>query len=519
MFSKMRIKKIDIKRFKGLNDISISDLTALNAFVGKNNSGKSSILHAIDISFLAISKGNWNNFQPKLAIKDLINDVGEFEIKILFSDDSEIEVKTNQDFGPDFSPRPNENQKLNTILIFPDVGLGMLNRRHRTPVDIYNEIQNKNFSQINSLQILNTLKYYAYRNEKDLTPEDYTNIISEISDFFPEIENLDSDRTEQDIDTLTYKEYGKKLDILYSGTGLKHFLDILVKTTLSNANIVLLDEPELGLHPDLQRRFMDYLHEISVKKEVQIFASTHSPVILNYGDRFKIFRILNNQGERSVVKVSSDALHTALCDLGIKPSDIFNHDICLMVEGQSEIIFFEHVIRKMYRKQFENVAIGIIQYCGDNVMGIINGTINISNITSSQKYTYWLHDRDTRPVDPPSLNSTRLKQKLSKSKIKCKILNKREIEYYYTEAVHRAAQKGNELRITESINILNGDQANKFKNAASQYGVCVPQGKSLKKLLEENLKYKNQLDNEIKNIIKKLLKFKTEIIGDENMSA
>lgn len=514
----MRIKKIDIKRFKGLNDISINDLTALNAFVGKNNSGKSSILHAIDISLLAISKGSWNNFQPKHEIRDLINDVGEFEIKITYSDDSEIEVKTNQNYGPNFSSTPDENQKLNTILIIPDVGLGMLNRRHRTPVDVYNEIQNKNFNQINSLQILNTLKYYAYKNEKDLTPEDYTNIISEISDFFPEIENLDSDRTEQDIDTLTYKEYGKKLDILYSGTGLKHFLDILVKTTLSNANLVLLDEPELGLHPVLQRRFMDYLHKISVRKGVQIFASTHSPVILNYGDRFTIYRILNYQGERSIVKVNSDALETVFSDLGIKPSDIFNHDICLMVEGQSEIIFFEHVIRKLYRKQFENVAIGIIQYSGDNVMGIINDTIDISNIVSSQKYTYWLHDRDTRPVDQPSQNAIRLKQKLSKSKIKCKILNKREIEYYYPAAVHRAAQQEDELKITESMNILFGDQENKFKDAASHYRVRVPQGKLLKKLLEENLKYKNQLDNEIKNIIKKLLKFRIEIIGDENTS-
>jgi len=49
--------------------------------------------------------------------------------------------------------------------------------------------------------------------------------------------------------------------------------------------------------------------------------------------------------------VPKDAIHTLLSDLGIRPSDVFNQDICLLVEGSSDVIFFEHVIHNLYKKQ------------------------------------------------------------------------------------------------------------------------------------------------------------------------
>jgi len=82
----MKLKNISIKKFKGLQDISITDCGRINAIVGKNNSGKSSILHAIDMAGLALEVNTWNNFQPKLAIKDLFSDTGDFEIDLTYED-------------------------------------------------------------------------------------------------------------------------------------------------------------------------------------------------------------------------------------------------------------------------------------------------------------------------------------------------------------------------------------------------------------------------------------------------
>lgn len=508
------IKNLHIKSFKGLENVKIEGLSEINAFVGRNNSGKSSILHAIDIAFLALTIKNWNSFQPKLEIKDLINDVGNFEIKITFSDDEEIIVKSSPSFGPTISSEPTDDQKLRSILVLPDGGMGMLRRDVLTPKQIFQHIEGKNFNMVNSLQILYAIKYYADRNQKGFRSADYKSIITEISKYFPEISKLKSDLTEDHIATLTYKEYGKRLDILYSGTGLKHFLDILVKRILSKADILLLDEPEMGLHPDLQRQFLEYLQRLSLNENLQIFIATHSQVLLNYADEMTLYRVLNKAGKRSIVRIQKDAAYTALSDLGIKPSDLFNHDICLMVEGPSEVVFFEFIIRKLYKEKFDNIAIGIIQYGGANIDGIVKGTIDISNIVSSQKYTFWIRDRDSKPNDDPATSAKRLATKFTSLGLNHHIWSKREIEYYYPEVIHVKAQQGNSTKIGHTRRIFNGNQGRKYTSHASQYSVCVPTGKYLKQLLEENIIYKNQLNHEVRNVINKLIRWKKAINGE-----
>lgn len=42
--------------------------------------------------------------------------------------------------------------------------------------------------------------------------------------------------------------------------------------------IILIDEPELHLHPKIQEKFIDFLIDIS--KEVQVIITTHSPILI-----------------------------------------------------------------------------------------------------------------------------------------------------------------------------------------------------------------------------------------------
>ncbi len=509
------LRKVRIHNFKGLESVQLEECGKINALVGKNNSGKSSILHAIDMAGLAINVNNWNMFQPKLQIKDLFSDVGDFSMELTYTDDSVITIKANSSLGPAKSSEPNEDQKFKSILVWPDVSAGMRERRHRTPLDIIQRVENRQFGEIDSLEMLFAIRYYSSRNERGFTQEVYSSLIKEIRNYFPDIDEVASDRTEKDIATLKYKEYGNNLDILYSGSGLKHFIDILLKVIVSRANILLLDEPEMGLHPDLQRRFLDYLDELAETKGVQIFMATHSPVLLGYADSVHYYRVLNSQGFREVLSVPNDALHTVLSDLGIRPSDIFNQDICLLVEGASEIVFFEHLIRVIYGDVFRHVSVGIIQYGGSAADGIISGNIDVSNIVPAQKYTFWTRDSDTPENSEPSTSSTKFKNALKRHNIECHIWDKREIEYYYPQAVLVAAQQGDLVKETEVIRILNGKQNKKFRDEAANKGVCVPSGHYLRKLLKEHAKDKNDFPEEIKQFIEKqLIKAKNEILGE-----
>lgn len=511
----MKLKNIVIQNFKGLQDISLTDCGSVNAIVGKNNSGKSSILHAIDMAGLALEVDAWDRFQPKLEIKDLFSTAGDFSIELQYQDNSTIKISTVRDFIPNKTPDPTDVQKFRSILIWPDVAAGMLHRQHRTPRWILDQIEARNFAIVDSLQILYAIKYYALRNERGLSPETYNNLIKEISAYFPDIDELESDRTETDIATLTYTEYGKKLDILYSGSGLKHFIDVLLKVTISNAKILLLDEPEMGLHPELQRRFISYLCRLANEKNIQVFLATHSQVLLNFADSISYFRVLNSKGVRKVTRVPNDAIHTLLSDMGIRPSDVFNQDICLMVEGASEIVFFTHIIRELYKIEFEKVAVGVIQYGGSAAEGIISGDIDVSNIVSAQKYTYWIRDRDAMPTELPSSESTKFVNALRRHNIQsCVVLNKREIEYYYPEKVLIAAQQGDVEKEKVVIEIKNSDQSEKFRTAASKKGVCVPKGSYLRELLRNYLKSIDDLDQDIRSIIEDvLIPWKNEILG------
>lgn len=47
----MRLKRIEIKNYRSLKEITLDDLKNLNVFIGKNGSGKSHILEALELFF------------------------------------------------------------------------------------------------------------------------------------------------------------------------------------------------------------------------------------------------------------------------------------------------------------------------------------------------------------------------------------------------------------------------------------------------------------------------------------
>ncbi|MHA1682187.1 MAG: AAA family ATPase [Promethearchaeota archaeon] len=51
---KFRIERINIQSYRGIDDLEFKPRT-INIFVGKNNSGKSSVLNAILVNFLDLS--------------------------------------------------------------------------------------------------------------------------------------------------------------------------------------------------------------------------------------------------------------------------------------------------------------------------------------------------------------------------------------------------------------------------------------------------------------------------------
>lgn len=510
-----KIKSIEINKFKGFDSIKIENLDNINAFFGKNNSGKSSILHAIEFATTPLRNKSWEDRKFMLDPEIVITEKKNFNIKLECYDESQIAISSTDDYQVRIRKEPNTNNvKLNSILIFPDSNILQRKGRHYTPKDIWNLMEARDFSQITGLEMLFALQYFGDNSKHNISSNVYKDIENEIKKNFPEIEHIYPTRTEEDIATIKFKEYGKRtLELVYSGTGMRNFLDIIIKSKFSKADIILLDEPEMGLHPDQQRKLIDFLDRFSQESNVQIFMATHSPVMLNFVEKINYYKVHNKKGVRSVVPVSKDSIHTLMSDIGIKPSDFLNKDICIMVEGQSDVIFFEHVIRTFFKDEFKNIHVGVIQYGGSAADGIIHNKIDISNLVSAQKYSYWIRDRDSRPEEEPNSNSKKFCNKIRKADNICQILKKREIEFYFPDEVLINAQKGNKENEKQILKIKYGDQKKKFRVEAK--GLCVPEGRFLKKLLENHMVKKSQIENELVIYLKTLVKWGEEIIGEE----
>ena len=83
----MKLVEFRVKNFRGIEEISLSDLGNFNIFVGKNNSGKSTIMDAIQFFFRglrdSISDGHGEEAHDQMWPEGR-SDSGEMEFEAIY---------------------------------------------------------------------------------------------------------------------------------------------------------------------------------------------------------------------------------------------------------------------------------------------------------------------------------------------------------------------------------------------------------------------------------------------------
>ena len=323
----MKIKNLHIKEFKGLRDISINfekndeplDLVVL---AGSNGSGKTRILESIKDYF-----ESYIDIQEIKIINNLQIFFEKEEKECIDKIGSEKYFYSNLEYFSlnDKKENLNESSYLvikKNLLILPkiiyvptEINFQKMDVASTTLVQEYKFINIVNTNLIKDIPSYIATKMISamLKNKNEKVGDIQKKVFNEINEIF---ENLSIDVKVEDISqdgrniTLFTNSSGDEFDINELSSGEKQlFLRTLAIKMLNPENsIILIDEPELSLHPKWQQKIVDVYRKIG--KNNQIIIATHSPHILGSVKKENIM-LLDKTNDGKIIVKTGDELYNS----------------------------------------------------------------------------------------------------------------------------------------------------------------------------------------------------------------
>ena len=135
--------------------------------------------------------------------------------------------------------------------------------------------------------------------------------------------------------------WGKTANAEECGLGMQDLLLILYFSLQRESSFLLIEEPESHLHPEMQRKLLQFFYDTAGK---QFFLTTHSSIFL---DGAYIDRVFFTTYSSKVIVRDETNRALILSDLGYQVTDNLVSDLIILVEGPTDVQILETFLQKM----------------------------------------------------------------------------------------------------------------------------------------------------------------------------
>lgn len=429
----MRLSKVEIWNYRSIKHLSL-DVGDCTVIVGKNNSGKSNIIHAIDLvigeRWLKFSKEDFFDKDESQNIKIQLHfkEFSSLEIESIIPEikgckvdgvwcNAEIyqdEFRDSKSLVMELEVSADHHQISKRIYygnspynyLSPKVKDLVVNSVLIPAVRDHNQILKTSYDNTFFSKLLTRLYAIADPTKRQIFDNKLNETNVACKDLYLEYEErlnkiskeiIDHSGVSFSVTPSNPKDTYKKLEILLNdgletdlnlkGSGIQSVIIIALFKLYSEIRtegnaLLLVEEPELFLHPHANRHMASTLRGFCGTPNVQVIISTHSPQYL-LEQKISNIALISKAGKETQVKQVKSVLNEVKLKRELTESnlELFFSESVILVEGPTERILFPSIAREINDQfDFDKRNISLIEADGKTNLDIFIDLCNYFKI-------------------------------------------------------------------------------------------------------------------------------------------